>query len=44
MLDETHDRARKSWLAPANDHPEFPLQNLPFGVFSPPGCTVKGML
>jgi fumarylacetoacetase len=40
MLDETHDRARQSWVASANGHPEFPLQNLPFGVFSPPGRTV----
>jgi fumarylacetoacetase len=39
MIDETHDRARQSWVASANGHPEFPLQNLPFGVFSPPGST-----
>ena len=37
MIDETHDRARQSWVASANGHAEFPLQNLPFGVFSPPG-------
>src|SRR4051794_3037441 len=35
MIDETHDRARRSWVDSANGHPEFPLQNLPFGVFSP---------
>src|ERR1044071_5870351 len=40
MIDETHDRARQSWVASANGHAEFPLQNLPFGVFSPPGNTV----
>ena len=40
MTDETHDRARQSWVASANGHPEFPLQNLPFGVFSPPGNNV----
>src|SRR5437868_14029751 len=39
MIDETHDRARRSWVASADSHPEFPLQNLPFGVFSPPGRT-----
>ncbi|MBV8493745.1 MAG: fumarylacetoacetase, partial [Alphaproteobacteria bacterium] len=39
MTDETHDKARQSWVASANGHPEFPLQNLPFGVFSPPGRT-----
>ncbi|MGD9614419.1 MAG: fumarylacetoacetase [Alphaproteobacteria bacterium] len=37
MIGETHDRARRSWVASANDHPEFPLQNLPFGVFGPQG-------
>ena len=40
MTDETHNQARQSWVASANDHAEFPLQNLPFGVFSPPGRTV----
>src|ERR1043166_8429088 len=39
MIDETHDKARQSWVASANGHAEFPLQNLPFGVFSPPGRT-----
>ena len=24
----------RSWIASANDHPDFPLQNLPLGVFS----------
>jgi fumarylacetoacetase len=40
MIDETHDRARQSWVASANGHAEFPLQNLPLGVFSPPGRNV----
>jgi fumarylacetoacetase len=26
----------------ANDHPDFPLQNLPFGVFSRPGLSKRG--
>lgn len=39
MIDETHDPNRRSWVASANGHSEFPLQNLPFGVFSPPGRT-----
>src|SRR5437899_2641675 len=39
MIDETHDARRQSWVASANGHAEFPLQNLPFGVFSPPGRT-----
>jgi fumarylacetoacetase len=36
-LDETHDRSRKSWVTSANGHTDFPIQNLPVGVFSPPG-------
>ncbi|TWI49255.1 fumarylacetoacetate hydrolase [Pseudomonas duriflava] len=31
MTPESH---RRSWVASANEHPDFPLQNLPFGVFS----------
>ena len=34
MSDETHDPARTSWVESANGHPDFPIQNLPFGVFS----------
>ena len=33
-LDETHDAARRSWVASANGHPLYPIQNLPIGVFS----------
>ncbi len=40
MINETHNSARQSWVASANGHAEFPLQNLPFGVFSPPGSNV----
>jgi fumarylacetoacetase len=33
--DETHARDRKSWVQTANrDGCEFPIQNLPFGIFS----------
>jgi len=33
-LDETHDPALRSWIASANDGTtDFPIQNLPFGVF-----------
>jgi fumarylacetoacetase len=39
MIDDTHNQARQSWVASGNGHAEFPLQNLPFGVFSPPGRT-----
>ncbi len=42
-LDETHDPARRSWVASANDAAtDFPIQNLPFGVFSPPGEAPRG--
>jgi fumarylacetoacetase len=33
-IDETHDPTRKSFVASANGHAEFPIQNLPFGIFS----------
>ena len=41
-IDETHDRRRTSWIASANGHPDFPIQNLPFGVFSPAGGPPRG--
>jgi fumarylacetoacetase len=34
QIDETHDPLRQSWVGGANGHPDFPIQNLPFGVFS----------
>ena len=33
-LDATLDPTRRSFVASANGHADFPLQNLPFGVFS----------
>jgi fumarylacetoacetase len=42
MIDETHDPRRESWVASARGHAEFPIQNLPFGVFAPPGGTPRG--
>ena len=34
LLDRSHDPARRSWLPAANEAgTDFPLQNLPFGVF-----------
>ncbi len=41
-LDETHDPARRCWVKSANGHPEFPIQNLPFGVFSPADGEARG--
>jgi fumarylacetoacetase len=35
-LDETHDSRRRSWVEAANaEGCDFPIQNLPFGVFVP---------
>jgi fumarylacetoacetase len=33
-IDETHDPALKSWVPGADGHPDFPIQNLPYGIFS----------
>jgi fumarylacetoacetase len=42
MIDETHDPRRESWVASARGHAEFPIQNLPLGIFSPPGEGPRG--
>ncbi|ARR52832.1 fumarylacetoacetase [Rhizorhabdus wittichii DC-6] len=34
MIDATHDPALKSWVPGADGHPDFPIQNLPYGIFS----------
>ena len=41
-LDETHDPHATSWVEGADGHAEFPVQNLPLGVFSPPGGGKRG--
>jgi fumarylacetoacetase len=41
-VDHTHDPALQSWVPDANGHPDFPIQNLPLGVFSPPGGAPRG--
>lgn len=41
-IDETHDPARRSFVDITNAHAEFPIQNLPLGVFSPPGLPPRG--
>jgi fumarylacetoacetase len=33
-VDETHDRARSSWVGGAEPGSDFPVQNLPLGIFS----------
>ncbi len=35
MTDQTHDPTLTSWVTSANGHTDFPIQNLPFGLFSP---------
>jgi len=42
QLNETHDSSRRSWVPTAQSHPIFPLQNLPLGIFSPPGGGPRG--
>jgi fumarylacetoacetase len=37
QIDQTHNPKLRSWVASANGHPDFPIQNLPLGVFSSPG-------
>jgi len=39
VIDETHDPSLISWVESAGGHPDFPVQNLPLGVFSPAGGT-----
>lgn len=40
--DRTHDPALRSWVSSANGHAAFPIQNLPFGVFSPLAGAPRG--
>ncbi|MBW8882943.1 MAG: fumarylacetoacetase, partial [Asticcacaulis sp.] len=35
-IDQTHDPKLSSWVPGADGHADFPVQNLPFGTFSPP--------
>ena len=42
QIDQTHDKSRRSWIASANGHADFPIQNLPFGIFSPHGGARRG--
>lgn len=40
--DFTHDPAAKSWIESANGHRDFPVQNLPLGIFSSDGQPARG--
>ena len=42
MIDHTHDPSLQSWVACANGHADFPIQNLPLGVFSPLAGAPRG--
>mgnify|MGYP002813417734 CR=1 FL=1 len=42
MIDATHDASRQSWVESANGHLNFPIQNLPFVVFSRGGGGRRG--
>ena len=41
-VDHTHDAALQSWVSSANGHADFPIQNLPLGVFSPLAGSPRG--
>ncbi|WP_340589210.1 fumarylacetoacetase [Erythrobacter alti] len=41
-IDHTHDASATSWVESANGHADFPVQNLPFGVFSTDGEDMRG--
>ena len=37
----TQPTPARSWVASANGHADFPLQNLPLGIFSRPGEALR---
>jgi fumarylacetoacetase len=41
-VDETHDPARTSWVESAQGSTDFPIQNLPFGVYRRKGERTSG--
>lgn len=42
MIDATHDAGLRSWVESAEGHADFPIQNLPLGIFSPQGGAPRG--
>jgi fumarylacetoacetase len=44
VIDETHDPKREGRVASARGHAEFPIQNLPFGIFSSSGGPRRGLV
>ena len=41
-IDHTHEPGLQSWVISANGHADFPIQNLPLGVFSPLAGAPRG--
>jgi len=41
LIDHTHAVDAESWVPGADAHPDFPVQNLPLGVFSTPGFSPR---
>ncbi len=42
LIDETHAPTLTSWVEGADGHSDFPIQNLPLGVFSSNGLAPRG--
>ena len=42
MVDQGHSAVRSSWVDSANKHPDFPVENLPLGIFSPRDGRARG--
>src|SRR5882757_10650934 len=42
MMDTTHDMRLPCWVTSANGHEQFPIQNLPVGIFAPRGGRPRG--
>lgn len=41
MIDETHAASASSWVEGADTHADFPVQNLPLGIFSTEGTPAR---
>ena len=44
QVDSTHDPDLESWVASANRHPDFPIQNLPFGILGDGGGAKRAVV
>jgi fumarylacetoacetase len=42
MIDATHATNLRCWVPSADGHAQFPIQNLPLGVFAPAGAQPRG--